>query len=124
VHVTTAVLHPGWPWPVAPLTSQAVGAWLMSFGFAIVLALRERDLSRMFVPAVAYSAFGVFELLVLLRFRTAAGTDIRWWWIDALVLASLIPTGAYGAWVAPRASGAAGTARRVPAATRVTTGPA
>lgn len=123
LHVTTDVLHPGWPWPVAPLTSQAVGAWFMSFGIAIVLALRERDLSRMFVPAVAYSAFGVFELLVLLRFRTAAGTDVRWWWIDAVVLASLIPTGAYGAWVAHRASGPAGDVRQVPAATRATAGP-
>ena len=59
-----------WVWPVTLLTSQALGAWLVAFGFAAGLAIWERDLSRLLVPAVAYTAFGVFELLVLLRYRT------------------------------------------------------
>jgi hypothetical protein len=42
----------------------------------------------------------VVELLVLLTHRTAAGTDPRWLWVDIAVLATLIPTGAYGAWAA------------------------
>jgi hypothetical protein len=104
VHVMVEMTRPPWPWPVTPLTSQVLGAWLLSFGVAIGLAIRERDLSRMRVPAVAYAAFGMFELLVLLTFRTTAGTEIGWLWIDVAVLASLIPTGAYGWWRACQAT--------------------
>jgi hypothetical protein len=100
MHTMTELQRPGWPWPVTPLTSQVIGAWLLSFAFAVAVAIRARDLSRMLVPSVAYAAFGVFQLLVLLTYRTAPGTDPRWLWADVAVLATLIPTGAYGAWVA------------------------
>jgi hypothetical protein len=102
MHDPVDMERPGWAWPVMPLTSQAIGAWLVVFAVAILLALRERDLSRMFVPALAYAAFGAFELAVLLACRTAPGTNAGWWSVDALVLASLVPTGAYGAWAARR----------------------
>ena len=96
-HVSTAVWHAGWPWPITPLTSQVVGAWLLSFGVAVVFAVRERDLGRMLVPAVAYAAFGVVELAVLLWHRGAPGTDPLWLWVDVAVLATLVPVGVYGA---------------------------
>jgi hypothetical protein len=102
-HMTMDVLRPGWAWPVMPLTSQAIGSWLVVFAVAIALALRERDLSRMFVPALAYAVFGAVQLAVLLVCRTMPGTHLGWWWVDALVLASLVPAGAYGAWAARRA---------------------
>lgn len=101
-HMAVDVQRPGWPWPVMPLTSQAIGGWLVVFAIAIVLALRERDLSGMFVPALAYAVFGAVELAVLLAHRTVPGTNVGWWWADALVLASLVPAGAYGAWAARR----------------------
>jgi len=105
-HMTMDVQRPGWAWPVMPLTSQAIGGWLVVFAVAIVLALRERDLSRMFVPALAYAVFGAVQLAVLLVCRTTPGTHVGWWWVDALVLASLVPTGAYGAWAARRGADA------------------
>lgn len=101
-HMPVDVQRPGWPWPVMPLTSQAIGGWLVVFAIAIVLALRERDLSGMFVPALAYAVFGAVELAVLLAHRTVPSTNVGWWWADALVLASLVPAGAYGAWAARR----------------------
>jgi hypothetical protein len=96
------VMRAPWPWPVCALSSQVIGSWLLSFGFAIGLAIRERDLSRMLVPAAAYTAFGVFEVLVLLTFAGAPGTDHRWLLVDLAVLVSLVPTGAYGWWRAAR----------------------
>jgi hypothetical protein len=96
--------RPGWAWPVMPLTSQAIGAWLLAFAVAIIVVIRERDLSRMFVPALAYVAFGAFELAVLLANRTAPNTHPGWWLAGALVFASFVPTGAYGAWAARRGS--------------------
>ena len=110
-HMMMQMQRPGWPWPVTPLVSQAIGAWLVSFGFAIAVAIRERDLSRMVVPAVAYAAFGGLQVLVLLCHRATPGTDGLWWWIDLAVLATLVPTGAYGAWAARRRPDTASTDR-------------
>jgi hypothetical protein len=103
VHMTVEVMRAPWPWPVTPLTSQVLGAWLLSFGVAVGLAVRERDLGRMLVPAVAYAAFGLVELLTLLAFRSARGTDTAWLAVDVALLATLVPAGAYGAWRAARA---------------------
>ena len=96
-HMTMALPQPGWPWPITPLTSQVVGAWLLSFGLAIVLAVRERDLSRMLVPAVAYAAFGIVEVAVLLYHHGAPGADPLWLWADVALFATLVPVGLYGA---------------------------
>ena len=85
-----------WPWPLTPLTAQAVGAWLIAFGFAAAVAIRERDLSRGLVPAVSYTAFGVFELLVVLRYRTQASADDPWLWAYVAVLATIAAAGGYG----------------------------
>ena len=101
-HEAVAVAQPGWPWPVTPLTSQVIGAWLLSFGIAIALAVRERDLSRMLVPAVAYAAFGVLEVAVLLYHRDASGVNPLWLRADAILFATLVPVGLYGAWSAAR----------------------
>jgi hypothetical protein len=100
LHMPVEAHRPLWPWPVTPLTSQVIGAWLLSFGFAVAVAVRERDLGRMFVPAVAYATFGLVELLVLVSYGTAPGTDAAWLWLDAAVLATLVPAGVYGAWAA------------------------
>jgi hypothetical protein len=99
-HMTVAVPQPGWPWPITPLTSQVIGAWLLSFGIAVVLAVREGDLSRMLVPAVAYAAFGVFEVAVLVYHRAAPGADPLWLRVDVALFATLVPVGLYGAWAA------------------------
>jgi len=102
-HLPVDAQYPGWPWPITPLTSQVVGAWLLSFAAAIVVAVRERDLSRMVVPAVAYAVFGAAQTLVLLIFRDQAGTVGRWLWLDLALFASLVPVGVLGALAARRA---------------------
>jgi hypothetical protein len=58
----------GWPWALSPLTSRAIGAWLVSFGLAAGLAVAENDLPRLRAPAVAYLVFGVAELAALVRY--------------------------------------------------------
>lgn len=97
MHAAIEMPRPGWPWPATPMMSEAIGAWLLAFGFAIAVALRERDLSRMLVPSVAYAAFGVCQLVVLIVYRAAPRTDSLWWWVDLAVLVMMIATGAYGA---------------------------
>jgi hypothetical protein len=107
-----------WPLPLAPMTSQAVGAWLIAFGFAAAMVIRERDLNRALVPAAAYTAFGVLELLVVFRYQAQLSADDPWLWAYVAVLASIVPIGVYG-WSSarhrPRAAAAyADTAERSP----------
>jgi hypothetical protein len=85
-----------WPWPLSPLTSRAVGAWLVSFGVAAGLAVAEADLPRLRAPAVAYLVFGVAELAALLRYAgtLAWGSPAAWTYLAFLLL--VIATAAAG----------------------------
>jgi len=64
-----------WPWPLTPLTARVVAAWLIAFGVAAGVALVERDLDRLTAGAVAYTVFGVLELLALPRFGEVGRWD-------------------------------------------------
>jgi hypothetical protein len=103
-HMAVAVAWPGWAWPVTPLTGMAIGAWLLSFAIATVLAVRERDLRTMFVSAVAYAVFGALEVAVMLYHRGAPGGDPVWLWTDLALFATLVPVGVFGARAAARAA--------------------
>ena len=110
VSPTTAVTL--WPWPLTPLTARVTAAWLVAFGVAAMLALWERDLERLEIAAVAYTAFGVLQLLALVRY----GEQVRWGSAAATaylaVLVTVPPTGAVGWWTSVR-----GRRRRVAGAT-------
>lgn len=100
-----------WPWPLTPLTARAVASWLIAFGLAAWLAIRERDLERLQVAAVAYVVFGVLEVAVLVRYA-----DVVQWAepsaaVYLLVLLSVIPTGAFGWWAVRRDALRLGAAR-------------
>jgi hypothetical protein len=91
-----------WPLPVAPLAAQAAGAWLMCFGLAAALAIRERDLRRLAVPALSYAAFGVFQLVVVFRSQREVSATDPWLWAYLVLLVSIVVAGGYG-WLASRA---------------------
>jgi hypothetical protein len=99
-----------WPWPLTPLTARVVAAWLIAFGVAAAVTLVERDLDRLVVGAVAYTVFGVLELLALLRFGEVGRWDSPAGIGYLVVLISVVPVGAAGCWLA------AARARRRPAA--------
>jgi hypothetical protein len=99
-----------WPWTLTPLTARVVAAWLIAFGVAAVLTLVERDLDRLAAGAVAYTVFGVLELLALPRFGDVAQWDSPAGIGYLVVLISVIPVGAIGCWFA------VARARRRPAA--------
>jgi hypothetical protein len=77
-----------WPWPLSPLTSRIIGAWLVSFGVAALAAVAEADLGRLRAPAIAYLVFAVAELLALLRYRSTLAWDTApaWLYLGFLVL--------------------------------------
>lgn len=92
-----------WPWELSPLAARAIASWLLAFGLAAGLALREGDLERLEIAAVAYAVFGVLELTAVARY---AG-DVRWGqavaWSYVALLVSITLTGGYGWWAARRA---------------------
>jgi uncharacterized membrane protein len=63
-----------WPWPLTPLTARMVAAWLIGFGIAIALGLRQTDRAEPGIAAAAYAALAVLELVVVLRYPDV----VRW----------------------------------------------
>ena len=104
LYVAPSTARTIWPWTLTPLTARAVAAWLVAFGVAAVLTLVERDLSRLAAGAVAYTVFGVLELIALLRFGEVGRWDTPAGIVYLVVLISVVPVGAAGCWlVADRA---------------------
>jgi hypothetical protein len=91
-----------WPWRLMPLGAQVIGAWLLALAVAAALVIRQRDLDRLLVPAATYAAFGLFQLLVAIRYWTEVRPDYAWGWAYLAVLASIAAVGSYGCWAATR----------------------
>jgi hypothetical protein len=87
-----------WPWPLTPLTARAVASWLVAFGIAAALAIGERDLGRLELPAAAYTVLGTLQLVTVARF---AG-EVRWGspaaGLYVAALATVVASGGYGWW--------------------------
>ncbi|GAA2725836.1 hypothetical protein [Cellulomonas aerilata] len=85
-----------WPWTLTPLTARVVAAWLLAFAVAVGLSVADGDLLRLRIATVAYTAFGVFQVVTLLRFRD----EVQWSGLPARVLVAMlvaiIATGAVG----------------------------
>lgn len=90
-----------WPWSLTPMTSMVIGAWLIAFGLAAAMAIRAGDLCRLYVSAVTYLAFGVFELVAVIWHWPQVSPSDPWLWVYLAVLAAIVGTGGYG-WRAAR----------------------
>jgi hypothetical protein len=85
-----------WPWNLTPLTARVTAAWLLAFGLSAVAASVFGDLDRLRTSTVAYTVFGLLELVVLVRYRGVVQWD-RWSaWVLAGLLAAVALTGAAG----------------------------
>jgi hypothetical protein len=102
VHHLAADAMSFWPWPLMPLGAQVMAAWLLALAVATALAIWQRDLDRLLVPAATYAAFGLFQLLVALRYWNQVRPDYAWGWLYIAVLASIALSGLYGCWAATR----------------------
>lgn len=84
-----------WPWQLTPLTARTVAAWLLAFGVGTVLALRDRDLGRLELAAVAYAVFGALEIAVLLMYADVVRWDSPATYGYLTLAASTVLSGAY-----------------------------
>ena len=85
-----------WPWTLTPLTSQAVGAWLIGIGVGLVHAIIEADLERIRPGLVAFAVLGALQLVALVRYSG----DVEWGhlgtWVYLAFAASVLVVGTMG----------------------------
>lgn len=97
-----------WPWALTPLTARMVAAWLVAFGVASVLILRQANLAEARISAWAYAVLGALELVVAFRY---AGT-VRWSspaaWLYVALAISIV---GLAAWALVRRDGGPAAAR-------------
>jgi len=110
VHQHSPASSSFWPWQLMPISGQVVGAWLIAFAVAAALSILVADLRRLLAATVAYTVFGVLQLLVLVRYTPQAVAGDPRLWGYAAFLVSVVVTGACGWWLA-RAQGAARASR-------------
>lgn len=100
--VSPAMFAGYWPWALTPLTSRAVGAWMVGVGILAAHSTIENDFVRVKVGMKSFVVFGILELAALIRYPTSfAWTSISGWSYLCLVI-SIIVVGAYSIWIRQR----------------------
>ena len=93
--VAPSIFAPYWPWTLTPLTSRAIGAWLIGIGVFAAHAVIENDYKRSSAGLVGYLAFGLLELVALLRYPA----NVHWLstsaWLYLTILLSILIVGLY-----------------------------
>lgn len=79
---------PLWPWKVPPLASRAVGAWLTTFGVAAATIAWQNDRINTRGALASLFAFGILQLVVLLRYPGSVnfGNPLAWGYFLFLLL--------------------------------------
>jgi hypothetical protein len=93
-----AVFSSVWPWQLTPLTSQAVGAWLIGLGIATLQANWENDQNRVQVATISYAMIGVLQLIAIVRFTDTVDWGKANTWLYLLFLVSMLAIGVYSLW--------------------------
>ena len=103
-----------WPWTLTPLTSRAMGAFVLGIGVTAAIAVRENDLDSFRGGAYAYTVLGALELLAAAIHSGDFGDDGLATGVYLACLAAILLTGLYGS-LAFRPSGSASRAARASA---------
>jgi hypothetical protein len=90
-----------WPWPLTPLTAQAVAAWLIGYGGVLITMIVENDWDRV-RPAVGPSVvLFVLQVVALLRYPHVVDWSSPSAWGYLLLLGGALVLGA-GGWLLAR----------------------
>ncbi len=90
-----------WPWALTPLTSRAIGSWLIGIAVIALHMTWENDHQRNRIAYISYATLGIFQALTLVRYAGEVNWATVGSWIYLLIVISIIPTGLYG-WKASR----------------------
>jgi len=85
-----------WPWALTPLTSRAIGAWLLGIGVLAVHMTWENDHQRNRIAYISYALLGMLQIVSLVRYIG----EVNWSMVGSLIyllfVISIIATGLYG----------------------------
>lgn len=99
-----SAMIPLWPWALTPLTSAAIGAWLIGIGVTLAWVTWENDWQRLRGTMLTYALLGLLQLLALARY----GGEIDWnhaaAWLYVVFLIGVLVTGAISTLFAWRAT--------------------
>lgn len=87
-----------WPWPLTPLTSRAVGAWLLALAVGLTVAVWERDWTRIRVSTLTFAAAPLLQFVALARYSDTVNWDTAGIWLYVAFLSSILILGLYGLW--------------------------
>jgi peptidoglycan/LPS O-acetylase OafA/YrhL len=85
-----------WPWALSPLTSRAIGSFLVGIGLAALIAAREDDPLAFRGAALAYAVLGLLELLALNLHTADLGDRPLATSLYAAFWVAVVLTGGYG----------------------------
>jgi hypothetical protein len=84
-----------WPWKLSILTSRAIGAWLIGIGVFAVHSVLENDYGRIKVGLISYLAFGILEIISLLRYPESIIWNSWTVWLYLALILSITLIGLY-----------------------------
>ncbi len=93
--IVPATFDPLWPWKLTPLTSQAIGAWLVGLGVFAAQAVAENDYSRIRAGVVSYLGFSLLELVALVRYPANVSWDQPASWLYTSFVVSILFIGLF-----------------------------
>jgi hypothetical protein len=82
-----------WPWPLTPLTSQAIGTGFLTVTAASAWFLRENSLGRARGGTIAYLVVGALQLLALARYPNTVAWDRPATWLYVAFMAAILVGG-------------------------------
>jgi hypothetical protein len=85
-----------WPWALTPLTSRAIGAWLIGIGVIALHMTWENDHRRNRIAYISYTVLGILQVVSLVRYAGEVNWSTSGSWIYLFLVISIILTGLYG----------------------------
>ena len=88
-------MTPWWAWALTPLTARALGAWFIAFGIAGVVVAWENDQARVLAAVAGLAAFGVLQMIAVLRYIGSIDWSKASAWLYLLFLLSVLVSSGY-----------------------------
>jgi hypothetical protein len=94
--LSPAISSTFWPWVLTPLTSRAIGAWLIGIGVIALQMTWENDHHRNRIAYISYAILGILQAASLVRYADEFNWSTAGSWIYVLFIISIIPVGLIG----------------------------
>jgi hypothetical protein len=85
-----------WPWALNPLTSRAIGAWLIGIAVIALHMTWENEHQRNRIAYISYTLLGILQAVSLVRYAGEVNWSMAGSWVYLVFVISIIPIGLYG----------------------------